>query len=332
MKEKLKVYIDFESITHNFLRRCYLNSKIGFLPYLYTVGLHRNNDLSQKFVHKSSLMTFKNFNFKNYYEKLAENLLNDISIISGEDINRENYLDKIEFYGWNPGMENTVLNRILNVGCKNIIHDHEFKTSISLKLVIPNDESVYFEETAKIDALNKPDSPFMKHDDPGFRSSFLGYQRFINFNNINTYDRIILSNEDLIIIDKELINYNKDDVLKLDFCVRNKQLIKQRARKLAKYNEEIAKKSKKLYLAETNLSNLEYIIGLERNEHKRVNDLVSLEEYIAEKHSLYNRALKYVRAAENNLMTVDEFLHSEKELIKELEKQIQQIRENKNQI
>ncbi|MHA3795838.1 hypothetical protein [Mycoplasma sp. VS31B] len=308
---KLKVFIDFEAITNNFLKRLPINLNIRFLPYCYTIGVYRNNDVKNGFITKTSLMSFKNFELRTYRKKLKVNLLNDISILAKEKITEENLHDKVEFYGWNPQMENLILNNLFGIECFNA-SKHNGKQMLSLKIVVPHmHKDNYFQETKKIFAAKQPEVEQNIFNDPGYAASYLGYMRFIAFSKLNKKKyKINLTLDDIALIDTDIMNYNKDDVIKLDYCYRNQDIILKRSKKLTSIDANINRSANNLSQQKRLLKNFEkYAEKYNKKSVVGTNDkqvIADLEEYATKKIVECNWLLKFIKELPDNIASIEE--------------------------
>ncbi|WLP85338.1 hypothetical protein [Mycoplasma seminis] len=333
-KKKIKVFIDFEAITNNFLKRIPRKIDVPFLPYCYTVGMYKNNDSKNAFLIKSSLMSFKNFKAKNYVIKLKQNILNDLSILAKEEITLKNIDEKIEFYGWNPQMENLILNHLFNVPCYNASQYRRNKPiSLSLKTVVPHDgEQHYFAETKRIIKSKKAGIDIDIFNDPGFAAAFLGYLRFLHFNKIALPKKgLKLSDQDFQKIDTDIINYNKDDVLKLDYCYKNQSIIMQRSKKLDGLNQDINKHSSLLKNQKQSLANFKKIVDKKAkfNPSIQVEDLKQMAE---NKIAQYNLLLKFIKELPDNIVTLEEAIMWANLKIESTEDKILQAKKEKQEM
>ncbi|MFV8401058.1 hypothetical protein [Mycoplasma sp. 005V] len=303
---KIKVFIDFEAITFNFLKRLPGNIKADMLPYCYTIGMYRDNDVEKGFMTKTSLMSFKDFDYRTYIKKLKSNLINDISILAKEKITFQNIDEKIEFYGWNPQMENDILNRLFQVNCFNA-SKYKGKRMLSLKIVVPHlDRDDYFKATRKLFALKQPDVDRDIFNDPGFAAAYLGYIRFLLFNKTKkSANKINLSLKDLHLIDTDIVNYNKDDVLKLDYCYRNQDIILERSNQLDTIDSNISKNASYLSNQKKMLANFKKYAE-KYSINKNQDDIQALRKYAAEKVAECNLLLKFIKGLPENIISLEE--------------------------
>ncbi|MFV8499987.1 hypothetical protein ACNQ1M_02730 [Mycoplasma sp. VS424B] len=303
---KIKVFIDFEAITNNFLKRLPGNLNVQFLPYCYTIGMYRENDLNKGFMTKTSMMSFKNFNYRTYLNKLKSNLLNDLSILAKEEISAANLAEKVEFYGWNPQMENIILNKLFGINCFNA-SKYNGKRLLSLKIVVPHlHRDDYFIATRALFEAKQPEVDTSIFDDPGFAASFLGFIRFQLFNKAKKpTNKLNLTLQDLQIIDTDIVNYNKDDVLKLDYCYRNQDIILQRSNHLNTIDSNINKTTSALSHQKKLLKN--FTKYAKKYEETQADDsLLALEKYANDKIHECNLLLKFIKNLPENVASLED--------------------------
>ncbi|SJZ50356.1 hypothetical protein [Mycoplasmopsis verecunda] len=324
---KIKVFIDFEAITNNYLKRLPINLNIRFLPYCYTIGIYRDNDPKKAFMTRTSIMSFKSFKYRVYINKLKSNLLSDISILAKEEITIQNIKNKVEFYGWNPEMENVILNKLFNTNCFNVSR-HKGRP-VALKIIVPHLENVdYFPQTKKILTEKFDDINIEEFNEPGFACSYLGYIRLCLFNKFKMPGKIRITQLDFQTIDSEIVNYNKEDVIKLDYCYKNQEIILDRSRKLESINQRIGKSSQELHSQRNQLKRFKKFAldDKKKTQHIDIENLKKTTEYqIQELKSLLN----FMKSLPENVATIEEAIMWSELKIENTEDRLQNLRKEK---
>ncbi|AMD81352.1 hypothetical protein MCANPG14_00808 [Mycoplasmopsis canis PG 14] len=230
---KIKIYIDFEAITFNYLARINymyfkkLDEEKIDLPYCYTIGYFKNQDKKKNFKTLSNIFDltplFKMKNINNFWIKAREILLSDIKQLinyNGEN----NILDNIEFYSWNNTLESPILEKLFNLKSNDLSNG----INIGLDKLVPKSlfKSEYFEKTfkSKINELS-PKVKFNNETSSGRIAACLGALLIINGNPFYFKKSKLsrhLSDEDIEIIISDVLSYNKDDVVKLSYIEKNK--------------------------------------------------------------------------------------------------------------
>ncbi|QIW62136.1 hypothetical protein [Mycoplasmopsis gallinacea] len=230
MNKKI-IYIDFEAITENYLSPLGIK-KIHDLPFMYTIGHYNKNN---KFITKTSFFKFdklvKKVNEQNKanWPYIKEHIVNSINTLIHENWTAQKLENQIDFAGWNPGLEKKILteyckfdNSVFNV----ITH----KTPIALDKVIPKNlflkkqNTDYFSYTKPF--LSQMGIHKLQIDKSGNIAAFLGSVLLgstIRSSYIFKKLRKTGDNLEFQKVRQELIKYNLDDVLKLDFYEQNKQ-------------------------------------------------------------------------------------------------------------
>ncbi|MBN4084672.1 hypothetical protein [Mycoplasma sp. CSL10166] len=255
MNKKLEIYIDFEAITSNFLKRFFKDTPHNMdFPYIYTVGFYKDGNLVLETDH---IELNKIWNLENliYQTKtiIKKKLTNSIRRITGIK-NLEISSNNIEFLVWGNSLEDNIIEPMFGFKTKNI----QKGNGVSIDRVVPSKlfNEKYFEKMTSIknqDALYKGSIIKIKPEfSNGALCSVLGAILILNnFKNSHQHKnyKVILTKNERSIIMNCIAKYNKDDVNKIAFIHKNiekKEIIEKQIHKYIKIINSLRNQEVKL--------------------------------------------------------------------------------------
>lgn len=224
---KIKIYVDFEAITFNYLASLNFmyfkelgEQKID-LPYCYTIGFIDQNKKLNTLSNVFDLTPIAKIKpLKQFWNKAQAQFLGDLKkLLKNDKLN----LNQLKFYSWNNSLESKLLQKFFNLESIDLAQGR----SISLDKLVPNnlfvndDFSFLFEQ--QINYLSKK-IKFLPEDSKGKIAACLGALIIASLNSFytrNTKLKTPLAKQQIKQILKQVLLYNKNDVLKLHYVDQN---------------------------------------------------------------------------------------------------------------
>ncbi|QKT05155.1 hypothetical protein [Mycoplasma sp. OR1901] len=293
MDKKIEIYIDFEAITSNFLRRIFKNVPHNFeFPYIYTVGYYKNDDLilDTGYINLKKIWNLENLinQSKTTLKWMLTKSIRKITGIKNLEINSHN----IDFLVWGNSLEDNIIEPMFGFKTKNI----QKGSGISIDKVVPSKlfNENYFKKMEAIEnqkALYKGSTIKLKPDfSSGAMCAVLGailiLNNFKNSYQHKAYDRPLNDDEKNIIIDC-ISQYNRDDVKKIAFIHKNSD------------KKEIIENQIYYYIWKTNkLRNEEVKLSKLKSILKVINNIVTLDKDSTVEYAV-NKANEFFELEEN---------------------------------
>lgn len=231
---KIKVFIDFEAISAPFSHKLKINND---LPYAYSIGIHSG----KKFKTKTTIINFNKTSVDNVFEFIRMDIIENIrDLISNKNFKVNK--DSTVFVGWAPNLEKKILNKSFK-GIRVI--DQAKGDSISLSKATSEEfkEKEYFIELKK-EVKKRVDEKFIQkrglHID-GALAALAGYELLRSAQNKKGEWDIQLPTKTLI---GEIIEYSKDDVVRMSFLHNNPGLFTKRKEEIIESNKKKSSISK----------------------------------------------------------------------------------------
>lgn len=266
---KTKVFIDFEAISHLQVTRFKGLGKFYQFPYAFSVGVDTPSGFkTQTFIFdfsKGLTIGRANWLLKRRLLTFINNLLDNKKRLTIKDI---------VFYGYTIKMEQDTLNKIFNN--KVDVVDLSFSNSASLtrltKKYIPDKN--YF-EYLKNEWLNDPSLiGANRRNRSGEFASLAGLALLLHKTNTK---QTLFKNIDLKQLTKEILQYSKDDVLRIKCVFDHEEEMRQESQA---WNSYIKKREKTLQ----EISLIESVINLfsQYGDKSNIDEIIELEISINE--------------------------------------------------
>ena len=244
---KIQVFIDFEAITQPFSKELKLDNDF---PYAYTIGIKRG----KQFKTKTSILNFNHVSEEDVFQFIRVDIIEKIHALiklKGFKINKET----IEFVGWAPNLEKKILAKSFE-GIE--VKDLAKGASISLSnLTNANFNNKKYFSTIRKDMTKSLKPDFITRrglDQDGAIASLAGYLLFSDARNLSGKFSVDTNIGSLI---KDLLEYSKDDVLRMHFLNSNPKIFNERKKALEEINKEKSILAKKKSRLKSFLNNLE---------------------------------------------------------------------------
>lgn len=236
---KIQVFIDFEAITQPFSRELGLDNDF---PYAYTIGIKKG----KQFKTKTSILNFNHVSEEDVYQFIRVDIIekiHDILKLKTFLINK----DTVEFVAWAPNLEKKILSKSFQ-GFE--VKDLAKGESMSLSALTNDDFKMqtYF-PTIRKDMKKTLSEKFIERrglNQDGAIAALTGYLLFADARNIKGKFDVDTNIRSLI---NELIEYSKDDVLRMCFLASNPTKFNQRKIAWKELNEKkivLARRANKL--------------------------------------------------------------------------------------
>lgn len=244
---KIQVYIDFEAISAPFSHKLKVNND---LPYAYSIGIHKG----KKFKTKTTVVNFNKVSKDDVFEFIRFDISDKLKELTGNKNFKINK-DSVTFIGWAPILEK----KILSQSFKGIeVIDQAKGESISLSTLTNKEykDVVYF-KTLKKEVNEKLDKEFIErrglgHD--GALAALAGYELYRSAMNIKSKWPISIDIRELV---KEIVDYSKDDIVRMSFLSLNSNVFDKRKRELLKVNADKQRLSRQMNKLRNTIKSLE---------------------------------------------------------------------------
>lgn len=249
-RKKTIIFIDFECINNKFSSQIQKNYKIKQIPFAYTIGSVELNEVKFNCVDFSLFRENDNKNLIYFIKDFLKiNILKDIrKLISNPNLN----YNEVKFVGWNPDMENKIINDFIFINSKketkvfNLIDimfpKHKPKRNISLSFLSNKSSEFkhkeywsYFrgEINKNLSEDNVKNHRFNSQD--GSIASFAGVKLFNNYHKFLKGNYNFSINIELLI--NELKEYSQDDIKRMFYIKNHQKEIEKVIINLEKYDK-----------------------------------------------------------------------------------------------
>lgn len=220
---KINIFIDFEAISNPFAAEA---GVFKDLPYAFSMGIEHNG----RFVVKTFIFNFEKLNYKGIYTLIRNRIQIYVNDFLGSE-SKEIKLEEIQFYGYNIVLEKNILSKVFKTQIN--IKDVAEGKSISLDRVTRKTigDKEYFKNFRQ-DVIKKLGS-FKEYDKSGVLAAIAGLNLFLH--NQNKTDSKHYIDTDLIALREEIIQYSKDDVLRMKSVFDNIEQFKKDFELWSKY-------------------------------------------------------------------------------------------------
>ncbi|MCU4706656.1 hypothetical protein [Mycoplasma sp. CSL7503-lung] len=343
MNKKIEIYIDFEAITSNFLKRIFKDAPHNTdCPYIYTVGFYKDDNL---ILETNYIDLDKIWNLENLIHQtkiiMKKKLINSIRRITGIK-NLQITSNNIDFLVWGNSLEDNIIEPMFGFKTKNI----QKGGGISIDKVVPSKifNEKYFKKMNNIknqDALYKGSIIKVKPEfSNGALCSVLGailiLNNFKNSRQHKSYKSILTKDERSTVLDC-IAKYNKDDVNKIAFIHKNiekKEIIENQIHKYIKIINNLRNQEIKLNKINHIFKLLEKNINL--NKETKTGDAINkiIEIFQLKNQFDFESSIKFYEFLpifkecykDNSFVLKNVKLNRRK--IKELKEQIKRIKED----
>ncbi|QSF13557.1 hypothetical protein [Mycoplasma sp. Mirounga ES2805-ORL] len=208
MKNKYEFIWDVEQISFPLVKKVDAKAYEG-INFLFTIGYLKDNviQLSTKLIDLKN--QYNKFSSKlRYFNKLMkEKIIEAIFELVGETIfvNEKN----IKLYSWNNGLENQISEKLLKIKTESL----PFSSKLSLDHFVKH-TNLNCEYMSKAKSINKQNKIInCKNARTGLFASLSGLLLYLHENNLTNTKKLVISNEEYEKVKKEVIEYNRHDVL-----------------------------------------------------------------------------------------------------------------------
>ena len=206
---KLKVFIDFESVSSPFNSAAHLPKDF---PYAYSIGVFAG----KKFKTSTYIFNFNQEGFEEINQILRLQIIQDVRRLTNKRFFKIN-MDSTQFVSFAPVLERKILSKVYSgVEIYDIAMGYPISLSNATKQYLP-DDTIYFVELKKWVKENIPES-FIKSrglDHDGSLASLAGHILAVSALNIES--KFYPSAINVTLLMKELRVYSKDDTVRMKY-------------------------------------------------------------------------------------------------------------------
>ncbi|MCR8613144.1 MAG: hypothetical protein NC236_01540 [Mycoplasma sp.] len=264
-----RIFIDFEAITSPFKNewRDVWKDKYVDIPFIYTIGIYREQD----FKTKTKLISFSEieFNSKNLYDFLRLEIIRDVRELLGNDrffINR----NTTSFVAWDPALERKILSKVYTgVKIIDLTKGRRISLSRATNSEINKEYFSYFTKVLSKNTLEKlPNMKKMIKED-GAKAALCGYLLLQKY--VPTNEKTHFFDVDYEKMLQELLNYSKDDVLRMEIVDKNYEEFEKIYEEWSKLN-----KKKNVLRKEIRIAKIvnEYLSSKFENDEKNITNII----------------------------------------------------------
>ncbi|MEE3928623.1 hypothetical protein V2E24_03480 [Mycoplasmopsis ciconiae] len=238
--DKYTFYIDFEAISPPHFYKLNFSNPLNCLPFCYTIGYY---DKDKHFNIRFKILDFTKATIKNWAKYLKSDIAKHIYELIDKKI--EINSDNVTFIGWNPVLENSVTKYLFDIPTLPLINSGV----ISLDSITQNSKyakNEYFSYFKNLDFQDKYYISAIDTNKNGLIASYIGFLLYCAAKRKYFKNDYIFKNCNLSYIVNELAQYNKDDVLKMDFIIRNYDVIHSKVSNIETLRKKITNFSAKI--------------------------------------------------------------------------------------
>ena len=247
-KQKLRIYIDFESISHPFNKN--INVIMDF-PYAYTLGIL----IDECMVTRTFVYEFATHNSKNIFDILRIQIIRDVRDILSSSTFSIN-AKTVEFIAFSNFLEKKILRNVYRgVKVLDIIKNNSHSISLSMATNKEFGNKTYFKTLKQIIKNNIDNETFGKRGffKDGVLAAYAGYLLYARF----CCDEMVQKKckfffeFDAKTLLNEIKNYSRDDVLRMELIINNRELFENRITQWSKVSMQKSKLENKRHLLQS---------------------------------------------------------------------------------